>query len=60
MRFSTESIAATGSRRLTLTMLAARERADEFKGAAAGSARPLSYLAAFQEAEPYLGLPPHA
>lgn len=61
MPFSHESIAApTGSRRLTLTMLAARERADEFVGAVAGSARPLSYLAAFQEAEPYLGLPPHA
>lgn len=61
MPFSHKSIAApTGSRRLTLTMLAARERADEFVGAAAGSARPFSYLAAFQEAEPYLGLPPQA
>jgi replication initiation protein RepC len=51
---------SSGSRRLTLTMLAVREQADRFKGAAPGSAKPLRYLAAFQEAEPYLGLPPQA
>jgi replication initiation protein RepC len=51
---------APGSRRLSLTMLALRERADRFAGAPAGAARPLSLLAAFQEAEPYLGLPPQA
>ena len=50
----------SGLRRLTPTMLAARDQADEFKGAPKGSASPLRYLAAFQEAEPYLGLPPQA
>ena len=50
----------TGSRRLTLTMLAARDRADRFEGAPQGTVKPLRYLAAFQEAEPYLGLPPQA
>src|SRR3984885_2262279 len=50
----------TGSRRLTLTMLTARDRADGFAGLPAGSAKPLRLLAAFQEAEPYLGLPAHA
>jgi len=50
----------TGSRRLTLTMLAVRDQADQFKGVPRGSAKPFKYLAAFQEAEPYLGLPPQA
>lgn len=50
----------SGSRRLTLTMLAVRDRADAFTGVAPGSAKPLRFLAAFQEAEPYLGLPPQA
>jgi replication initiation protein RepC len=50
----------TGSRRLTLTMLTTRDSADEFKGLPAGTAKPLRLLAAFQEAEPYLGLPAHA
>jgi replication initiation protein RepC len=50
----------TGSRRLTLTMLTTRDEADGFTGLPAGSARPLRLLAAFQEAEPYLGLPTHA
>jgi hypothetical protein len=50
----------TGARRLTLTMLTARDRADDFKGLPAGTAKPLRLLAAFQEAEPYLGLPTHA
>jgi replication initiation protein RepC len=51
---------ATGSRRLTLTMLTARDQADGFAGLPAGSAKPYRLLAAFQEAEPYLGLPAHA
>jgi replication initiation protein RepC len=51
---------STGARRLTLTMLTARDRADDFKGLPAGSAKPLRLLAAFQEAEPYLDLPTHA
>jgi hypothetical protein len=50
----------TGSRRLTLTMLATRDSVDGFKGLPAGTAKPLRLLAAFQEAEPYLGLPAHA
>ena len=50
----------TGSRRITLTMLSARDRADSFTGLPAGSAKPFRLLAAFQEAEPYLGLPAHA
>jgi replication initiation protein RepC len=50
----------TGSRRLTLTMLTARDRADGFRGLPPGTAKPLRFLAAFQEAEPYLGLPGHA
>jgi replication initiation protein RepC len=50
----------TGSRRLTLTMLTARDHADGFTGLPRGTAKPLRFLAAFQEAEPYLGLPSHA
>jgi replication initiation protein RepC len=50
----------TGSRRLSFTMLTARDRADSFAGLPPGSAKPLRLLAAFQEAEPYLGLPAHA
>ena len=50
----------TGSRRLTLTMHAVRDQADQFQGVPRGSAKPFKYLAAFQEAEPYLGLPPQA
>ena len=41
-------------------MLEARDRADGFTGLPRGSAKPLRILAAFQEAEPYLGLPGHA
>jgi replication initiation protein RepC len=50
----------TGARRMSLTMLAARDRADQFTGLPQGTAKPLRFLAAFQEAEPYLGLPTHA
>src|SRR5277367_2684488 len=50
----------TGFRRLNLDMLAIRDRADQFTGVPRGTAKPLTYLAAFQEAEPYLGLPSHA
>jgi replication initiation protein RepC len=49
-----------GARRMNLTMLAARDRADGFTGLPRGSAKPLRILAAFQEAEPYLGLPAQA
>jgi replication initiation protein RepC len=41
-------------------MLAARDHADLFKGLPSGTAKPLRFLAAFQEAEPYLGLPAHS
>jgi len=51
---------SSGSRRLTLTMLAARDQADRFKGVPRGTAKTFHFLAAFQEAEPYLGLPPQA
>jgi replication initiation protein RepC len=50
----------TGARRMNLTMLAARDRADGFTGLPRGTAKPLRFLAACQEAEPYLGLPAHA
>jgi hypothetical protein len=36
------------------------DQADAFKGVPRGTAKPLRFLAAFQEAEPYLGLPVHA
>jgi replication initiation protein RepC len=48
---------STGARRLNLYMLTARDRADSFTGLPAGTAKPYRFLAAFQEAEPYLGLP---
>ena len=51
---------AAGARRMNLTMLAARDRADSFPGLPSGTAKPFRILAAFQEAEPYLGLPRHA
>ena len=50
----------TGARRMTLTMLVVRDEADSFTGLPRGTAKPFQFLAAFQEAEPYLGLPPHA
>jgi replication initiation protein RepC len=50
----------TGARRMSLVMLAVRDQADQFDGMAPGTAKPLTYLAAFQEAEPYLSLPAHA
>lgn len=36
------------------------DQADAFRGVPRGTAKPLRFLAAFQEAEPYLGLPVHA
>ena len=50
----------SGSRRLSLAMLLVADQAAHFQGAPKGSAKPFRYLAAFQEAEPYLGLPPQA
>jgi replication initiation protein RepC len=54
------NLPASGLRRFTPAMLAARDRADAYTGAPGGAAKPFRYLAAFQEAEPYLGLPPQA
>ena len=49
-----------GARRMNLHMLTMLDRADAFRGLARGTAKPLRFLAGFQEAEPYLGLPSHA
>lgn len=49
----------TGTRRITPPMLAALDLADGFVGLPRGTAKPLRLLAAFQRAEPYLGLPHH-
>jgi replication initiation protein RepC len=53
-------IRAAGARRLTLDMRARLDQADGFLGLPPGTAKPLTLLATFQEAEPYLGLPAHA
>jgi replication initiation protein RepC len=45
---------------MSLHMLALIDQADRFTGMPSGTAKPLRFLGAFQEAEPYLGLPAHA
>jgi replication initiation protein RepC len=50
----------SGARRMNLHMLTMLDRADQFSGVPRGTAKPLRFLAGFQEAEPYLGLPAHA
>jgi replication initiation protein RepC len=50
-------IRAYGTRRITLDMRARLDQADRFAGLPHGTAKPFTFLAAFQEAEPYLGLP---
>jgi replication initiation protein RepC len=50
----------TGARRMSLHMLTWLDRANQFTGAPQGTAKPMTFLGAFQEAEPYLGLPAHA
>ena len=50
----------TGARRISLHMLTLLDQADRFAGLPRGTAKPLRLLGAFQEAEPYLGLPAHA
>jgi Replication protein C N-terminal domain len=57
--FARPSIRASGCRRVTLEMRAWLDRADSFKGLPPGTAKPLTFLYAFKEAEPYLGLPAH-
>jgi replication initiation protein RepC len=53
-------IRAFGCRRVTLEMRVRLDEADHFTGLPHGTAKPMTFLAAFQEAEPYLGLPAHA
>jgi replication initiation protein RepC len=53
-------IRAAGSRRINLDMRVRLDQADRFTGLPRGTAKPLTFLFAFQQAEPYLGLPPHA
>ena len=53
-------IRPSGARRLNLDMRARLDQADGFCGLPPGTAKPLRFLAAFQEAEPYLALPVHA
>ena len=60
MSLQNQELSSQGSRRLTLTMLAAREQADRFEGLPRGMGKPFRFLAAFQQAAPYLGLPPQA
>jgi replication initiation protein RepC len=53
-------IRAHGARRVTLDMRARLDQADRFKGLPKGTAKPFTFLFAFQNAEPYLGLPKDA
>jgi replication initiation protein RepC len=53
-------IRAAGARRITLTMRAQLDRADNFKGLPRGSAKPFKYLTGFEQAAPYLALPTQA
>jgi replication initiation protein RepC len=57
---STNFEAPSGARRLSLEMLLVSDQAAQFQGVPRGSAKPFRYLAAFQEAAPYLGLPPQS
>jgi replication initiation protein RepC len=53
-------IRASGARRINLDMRARLDQADRFTGLPRGTAKPFTFLAAFQQAEPYLGLPAHS
>jgi replication initiation protein RepC len=53
-------IRSAGTRRINLDMRARLDQADSFKGLPRGTAKPFEFLTAFEQAEPYLGLPPHA
>jgi replication initiation protein RepC len=53
-------IRAAGTRRINLDMRARLDAADRFTGLPRGTAKPFEFLTAFEQAEPYLGLPPHA
>jgi replication initiation protein RepC len=52
-------IRAAGTRRINLDMRVRLDEADRFAGLPRGSAKPFEFLTAFEQAEPYLGLPPH-
>jgi replication initiation protein RepC len=52
-------IRASGCRRINLDMRARLDQADRFTGLPRGTAKPFTFLFAFQGAEPYLNLPPH-
>ena len=53
-------IRAAGARLINLEMRVRLDEADRFTGLPHGTAKPFQFLAAFEQAEPYLGLPPHA
>jgi replication initiation protein RepC len=53
-------IRAYGARRINLDMRARLDQADNFTGLPRGTAKPFVFLTAFQQAEPYLGLPTHS
>jgi replication initiation protein RepC len=53
-------IRANGCRRINLDMRARLDEADRFTGLPRGTAKPYTYLAAFEQAEPYLHLPAQA
>jgi len=53
-------IRAFGARRVNLEMRARLDEADKFTGLPRGTAKPFEFLAAFEQAEPYLGLPAQA
>ena len=53
-------IRPSGARRLILDIGVSLDEADAFTNLPHGTAKPLRSLAAFQQAEPYLGLPGHA
>jgi replication initiation protein RepC len=53
-------IRAAGTRRINLDMRARLDQADRFTGLPRGTAKPFEFLTAFEQAEPYLCLPPHA
>ena len=58
--FTPAPICAYGARRLTLEMRVRLDQADAFTGLPRGTAKPFTFLAAFEQAEPYLGLPAQA
>jgi replication initiation protein RepC len=53
-------IRSGGTRRINLEMRARLDQANQFTGLPRGTAKPFVFLAAFEQAEPYLGLPTQA